>query len=137
MTQGNQQLVLDFFAALSAGDLSERLLTEDMSAWTLTSGDADKARFQGGAKMLASIFGGTLAYHIDAITAEDDRVVVECKSSGILTSGEPFSNVHVFSFRVRDGRIAHVAEFMNPQMVQEKIVPAMREMMAAASPATK
>lgn len=134
MTQDNHRLVLDFFAALSAGDLPESLLTEDMTAWTVTSGDTDKARFQGGVRMLASVFGGTLIYHIDAITAEDDRVVVECKSSGTLINGEPFDNVHVFSFRVRDGRIAHVGEFMNPQTVQEQILPIMREMMASSSP---
>lgn len=123
MTRDHHELVRNFFTALARGDLPDSLLTEDMTAWTLTSGDTDKARFQGGAALLASIFNGTLEYRIDALTAEDDRVIAECRSSGTLSSGERFSNVHVFSFRVRDGRIAAVAEYMDPVVVNEKIVP--------------
>lgn len=107
MTQQNHQLVRDFFQALAIGNLSEDLLTEDMTAWTLTSGDSDKAKFQGGVKLLAAIFGSSLADHIDAITAEEDRVIAEARSTGTLVNGEDFNNIHVFSFRIRDGRVAH------------------------------
>lgn len=133
MTATHHQIVREFFAALSSGKLPDHMLTEDMKAWTLTSGDTDKARFQGGVKLLASIFGGTLEYHIDALTAEEDRVLAEVRSSGTLVNGEDFSNVHVFSFRIYDGRIASVAEFMNPVIVSEKIVPLIQAAMAKMS----
>lgn len=129
---GHHQLARDFFVAIAAGDLPEYLVTDDMSAWTLTSGDADKARFQGGVKLLASIFGGTLHYTVNALTAEDDRVVAEVHSDGTLINGEAFHNVHVFSFRIRDGRIAWVGEYMNPFVVQEKIVPLLKAAMSKA-----
>ncbi len=129
MTDDNHQRVRDFLAALERGELPDALVTPDMSAWTLTSGDTDKERFAGGVKVLSAIFGGTLVYHIDALTAEEDRVVAEVRSEGTLISGEAFGNVHVFSFRIRDGRIAHVAEFMNPVAVQEKLVPLLTQLM--------
>ena len=126
MSPSHHQLVKDFFAAIARGELPETSLTEDMSAWTLTSGDTDQARFRMGVKLLAGLFDGTLHYTIKALTAEDDRVVAETDSHGTLIDGTDFHNVHVFSFRIRDGRIAWVGEYMNPIIVQEKIVPLMQ-----------
>lgn len=130
MSATHHQLVRDFFAAIAQGELPEALVTEDMSAWTLTSGDTDQQRFRMGVKLLAGIFNGTLHYTINAITAEDDRVVAEAHSNGTLSNGVDFHNVHVFTFRIRDGRIAWVGEYMNPLIVQEKIVPLMQASMS-------
>jgi hypothetical protein len=133
VSQANRQLVRDFFAAIATGELPDELLTPDMSAWTSTSGISDKARFQGGVKLLAAIFGGTLVYTIDALTAEEDRVAAEVQSRGTLSTGEPYHNIHVFLFRIRDGRIASVAEHMNQFIVREKIVPLLQAAMARPS----
>lgn len=132
MTTSHHQLIKDFFDAIARGELPDTLVTSDMTAWTLTSGDTDQKRFKMGVKLLASIFGGTLQYTINAITAEEDRVVAEAHSSGTLTNGNDFHNVHVFTFRIRDGRITWVGEYMNPFIVQEKIVPLMQAAMAEA-----
>ena len=128
MGNANHQIVRDFFAALAAGTLAEDMFTPDMTAWTVLSGPADKATFLGGVKFLASLFSD-FAYTIDALTAEEDRVVAETQSDGKFLDGEPFHNVHVFTFRIRDGRIAHMGEFMNPFTVQEKIMPRLQAAM--------
>ncbi len=133
MSTSNHALVREFFKVIAAGELPETMVTDDMTAWTVTSGTFDKARFQGGVKLLAAIFGGTLVYTIDALTAEDDRVSAEVRSHGTLVNGDPFENTHVFLFRIRDGRIARVAEYMNPMIVQEKIVPLMQAAMSKRS----
>jgi uncharacterized protein len=133
MTQSSHQLVRDFFAALASGNLPDELLTPDMTAWTTTSGKSDKARFQGGVRMLASIFSGSLSYSIDSLTAEDDRVAAEVQSRGKLVTGEDFHNTHVFMFRIRDGRIASVAEHMNAFIVREKLAPLLQAEMAKAA----
>lgn len=130
MTPVSHQLVRDFFTAIASGDVPDDLLTQDMSLWTVNGGTSDKARFQGAMKMLASIFCGTLRYEIDALTAEEDRVAAEVQSYGTLPDGEPFHNTHLFMFRIRDGRIASVAEFMNQFIVREKIAPLMLAAMA-------
>jgi uncharacterized protein len=126
MTHPNHQLVRDFFTALSSGTLSEDVTTPDMTAWTATTGTFEKARFQGAVKILAALFAGDFLYTIDALTAEDDRVAAEVQSTGTFLDGERFHNFHAFMFRIRDGKIAHVAEHVNLMMVNEKIVPRMQ-----------
>lgn len=130
MTAQDKQTVTDFLHAIAKGQWPEELVTADMTAWTLTSGEMSRDKFAGGIKLLAAIFSGTLSYLIDDIVAEGDRVVVETRSEGTLINGEAFHNVHVFSFFLQDGRIRRVAEYMNPQVVQAQVVPQMQALMA-------
>jgi ketosteroid isomerase-like protein len=132
MTAVNHGLVREFFAALSRGQLPDSLLTPDMTAWTTSSGAVEKLRYQAGVKLLASVASGGLAYTIDALTAEADRVAAEVKSHGTLIDGADFQNTYVFIFRIRDGLIASVAEHFNPIVVREKIVPLLQAAAAAA-----
>jgi uncharacterized protein len=122
-TRPNREVVQDFFAALSSGALPDELFTEDVRIWTNTSGSSERARYQGGVKILQSLFEGGLEYRIDSLTAEEDRVAAEVQGRGRLRSGEDYHNTYVFMFRVRDGRIASVAEHCNSILVREKIVP--------------
>lgn len=131
VTQANHQLVRDFFVAIAQGDVPDHLVTGDMTFWSVNSGTADRARFHGAMKILSSIFSGTLVYDIESLTAEDDRVVAEIKSRGTL-AGEPFNNTHLFLFRIRDGKIFNVMEYMNQFVVRDKIIPQMQAAMSQA-----
>lgn len=129
----HHDLIRRYFAALASGDLSDDLFTDDMTAWTTSSGaSAPKARYQGGVKLLQSLFPEGLAYEIDSITVEDDRAAVEARSHGVLSNGEVFDNAYVFVFRIRSGRIASVAEHFNPIPVREKIGPLMQAALSRA-----
>jgi NADPH:quinone reductase-like Zn-dependent oxidoreductase/ketosteroid isomerase-like protein len=119
-------LVRDFFAAVTAGDLPDSLLTPDMKGWTTTQGSMEKTQYQRLIRLLAKISARPLTFTIDSITAEQDRVVAEVRSLGILINGEEYRNTYVFVFRIRDGRIASVAEHFNALIVQEKMVPLVR-----------
>ena len=132
MTRSNHQLVRDFFAALSSGSLSGEMFTDDMTAWTTTSGRSAKEKYLAGVGILQSLFPAGLAYTIDSLTAESDRVAAEVQSRGILVNGDPFQNVYVFMFRIRDGRIASVAEHFNPQVVRDMIMPLLQAAAAMA-----
>lgn len=124
MSQASHELARKFFEALSNGDLPDALLTSDMTAWTTSSGTwSDKARFQYGIKLLASIFKGGVAYTIDSLTAEEDRVAAEVRSRGTLVNGEDYQSRYVFMLRIRDGKIASVAEHNDPRPVREKLGP--------------
>jgi ketosteroid isomerase-like protein len=131
MTQANHQLAREFFDALSQGDLPDSLLTADMTAWTTSSGIwSEKARFQFGIKLLASIFKGGLIYTIQSLTSEQDRVAAEVNSKGTLINGDEYCGVYVFMLRVRDGRIASVCEYNDPVPVREKLGPLLQESLA-------
>lgn len=129
MNTAGHEMVMRFFAALGPGALSDDLFTADMTVWTVSGGAADKARFLGGARLLASLFNGTLVYTVDSVTAQDDRIAVEGQSRGTLANGESYHNTHMYLFRIRDGRIAGLSEYMNQSLIKEKIVPLMQAAM--------
>jgi uncharacterized protein len=50
-------------------------------------------------------------------------VAAEVQGRGTLKNGQDYHNTYVFVFRLRNGRIASVAEHNNPLVVREKIMP--------------
>jgi uncharacterized protein len=133
MTQSNHQRARDFFAALSNGNIPDALLSPDMTAWTTTSGTSDRARYQAGIKIFATVFAGGLLYTVHSLTAEEDRVAAEVTSRGKLIDGNEFQNTYVFVLRFRNGQISSVAEHFNPLVVREKIMPLLQVAMAKAA----
>ena len=125
MLQPHHDLARAYFAAVSAGDLPDSLLTEDFTAWTTTGGNIDKAAYQHMIRLLARMCREPIRFTIDAITAEGDRVVAEARSEAVLINGEPYANTYVFPMRVRDGKIAWIAEHFNTAIVQNKLYPVM------------
>lgn len=123
----NHQLARAYFDAVSAGELPESLLTDDFTAWATTTGPLTREAYQGMIRLLARMCREPIRFTIDAITAEADRAVAEARSTAILVNGEPYANTYVFSFRIRDGRIAWIAEHYNALVVQEKLVPLMAQ----------
>jgi hypothetical protein len=114
-----------YFDAVSGGDLPEALLTPDMTAWITTGGAMDKAAYRRLVRLLGAMCDGPLVFTIDSLTADEDRVVAEARSQGRLVNGEEYAQTYVFVFRIRDGRIASVAEHYNALIAQEKLVPLM------------
>ena len=124
MTASHHEIVRDFLAALSKGELSDDMLTADFSGWTVLSGPVTKAVYQGAFKVFASIFQEGPIVTIHSLTAEEDRVVAEFHSQGTLQGGDAYQNDYLFLFRIRDGRIAYIGEYFNPDIVRAKIGPA-------------
>jgi ketosteroid isomerase-like protein len=125
MLQPHHDLARAYFAAVTAGELPGSLLTDDFSAWTTGTGPMNRDDYQGAIRLLARMCAAPIRFTIDAITAEDDRVVAEARSTATLIDGQPYANTYVFSFRIRDGRIAWIAEHMNLAIVHERLVPLM------------
>jgi ketosteroid isomerase-like protein len=119
----SERIVRAFFDAVTAGELPDTMLTDDMSAWTTTQGSMSKQAYQGVIRILRKISRVPLTFVIDAVTAEEDRICAELHSHGVLINGEPYENTYFFAFRVRDGRIAHVSEHFNALIVQDKMMP--------------
>jgi uncharacterized protein len=130
MKEQNYQLARAYFTAVSNGELPDSLLTDDMTGWITTGGAMDKAKYQGLVKILAAMCDGPLSFTIQSLTADEDRVVAEATSEGRLVNGETYSNTYVFVFRIRDGKIASVAEHYNALIAREKLVPLMGQVQA-------
>ena len=127
MEHPNHQLIRDFFAAIVRGDVPDEMLTSDMTAWMTTGGTRDKVTFQQGIRLLRRMCT-QLDFTVTSLTAEDDLVAAEVEGNSTLINGEPYNMAYVFVFRIRDGRIASMAEHYNALIVQEKLIPLMQSM---------
>lgn len=124
-------LIHRFFAAMPAGTLDESLFTDDATVTTTTTPEPSPgAKYLDGIKLLQSLFPEGLHYTVDSVTAEDDRAAAEVRSQGTLADGEVFACRYAFIFRLRDGRIASIAEHFNPEPVERLIMPRMMAAMA-------
>jgi uncharacterized protein len=123
MSHPNHAVAEAYLAAVTAGELPDSLLTDDMTAWLTTQGSISKSDYQGAIRLLAKMCRSPIRFTVNAITAEDDRVVVEARSQATLVDGQEYANTYVFSLRVTDGRIAWIAEHYNPLIAQEKLFP--------------
>jgi len=128
----NHQLAQAYFAAVSAGELPDGLLTPDMTAWTTTQGVIDKAQYQKMIRLLASVCEQPIAFTIQSLTAQEDRVVAEARSAATLINGQQYRNNYIFVFRIRDDRISSIAEHFNPLIVNEQLMPAINMFLARA-----
>jgi len=123
MSHPNIAVAEAYLAAVTAGDLPDSLLTDDMTAWLTTQGPVSKSDYQGAIRLLAKMCQSPIRFTVNAMTAEDDRVVVEAQSQATLIDGQQYANTYVFSLRVRNGAIAWIAEHYNPLIAQEKLIP--------------
>jgi ketosteroid isomerase-like protein len=130
MKHPHYQLARDFFVALANGELPDALLTPDMTGWLTTQGTISKAAYQQAIRLLDKMCARPLTYTIHSLTADEDRVVVEAESEGELINGETYRQTYVYVMRIRDGKIASVAEHYNALIAQQKLLPLMKDMMA-------
>lgn len=66
-----------------------------------------------------SIFVGGVETTFGDITAEDDRVAVECSIRGELPDGRVYTNVYHYLFQFRDGKVIRVKEYLDTQSAAE------------------
>lgn len=122
------KLVHAFFDAVTAGELPDALLTEDMTGWITTGGTMPKESYQGLIRVLAQMCAEPIRFTVDSITAEEDRAAAEVRSTARLVNGEDYAMTYVYVFRFRDGRIASVAEHYNALISEAKLIPLMKEL---------
>lgn len=83
------RVVHEFFAAFAAGDLPDRLLTPDMTAWTTTHGVIDKRAYQGFVRSRAAIVAGPLGFTVDRVAARNARIFARACVQGRLSTAPP------------------------------------------------
>lgn len=124
-TQASHRIARAYLAAVTDGDLPDSLLTPDMTAWITTGGTVGKAAYQHMIHVLKAMCATPLAFTVQALTAEEDRVVIEATSEATLVDGEPYRQTYIFVIRIRDGLICSIAEHYNALIAQQKLVPLM------------
>lgn len=128
----NKAFVLDFLDAVRRGDVAKIVAayTEDgyceTMGRTLISGRFPREAVAAAAGRIFEAFPQGLDFGILAVTAEADRVAVEATSRGIHVSGKLYANHYHFLFRLREGRIAVMQEFMDTEHVTDVLCGGVR-----------
>lgn len=128
----NKQVVLDFFAAGARGDLEAGLaLLADDVTWTNIGSTRFSGTFRGKQALiddlLGPLFGGLkagIASELEALTAEGDTVVAQTKGTAETHDGKPYNNTYCQVFRIRDGKVVEVKEYMDTALIDAAFGPA-------------
>lgn len=121
----NKTIVRDFIEVIGQGDVEaiRNAYTEDgycqTMGNTLISGKFSRDQVAMAAGRIFEAFPAGVRFEIVNMTAEEDRVAVEAISHGDHVSGAHYSNHYHFFFRLRDGRIAELREFMDTELVTD------------------
>ena len=117
----NKQLVLSWFRAGPSSPAGRAMLTEDFRWWIpkgmaglITDGrpvlDGPDALLELHAVDKAVYAGGDTSFELRYIVAEDEWVILQAEIGARSHDGDEYSNLYVFSFKCRDGRIAEAWE---------------------------
>ena len=124
-TSENKQLIQEIFAELAKGN-SEALveaLADDV-VWHVTGTTKFSKSYRGKASLMNDLVGPLFSQFedqyrnvADRFIAEDNYVVVECRGQATTKTGKPYNNKYCFVFRLEDGKIQEVTEYMDTQLV--------------------
>lgn len=122
----NEQLALDFFAALSTGDLENlRPFLDENSVWEPMVKDIPGAGVYKGNQIIDDFLGpvrgmfapGDPKVHPQNIFSDGDFVAVESYSDGKLQDGRIYNNRYCWVFRMNGNKIGYLHEYMDSHYV--------------------
>jgi ketosteroid isomerase-like protein len=122
----NEQLALDFFAALSTGDLDNlRPFLDENSVWEPMVRDIPGAGIYKGNQIIDDFLGpvrgmfapGDPKVFPQTIFSDGDLVCVESYSLGKLQDGREYNNRYCWTFRMNNGKIGLLREYMDSHYV--------------------
>ncbi|MGE0484522.1 MAG: nuclear transport factor 2 family protein [Gammaproteobacteria bacterium] len=121
----NKELVRTAWNAVSTGDSDTFLgaLADDVT-WTFFGSHRFAGTIRGKDELLNKLFAplgevleGGIQVTINSMTAEDDRVVIECKGRARAKSGLDYNNDYCIVIECSGGRIRHVREYLDSELV--------------------
>lgn len=127
----NKRLVEAAYAALANGERKPLgdLFADEVS-WEMTGTTAWSGRYEGKDTIRKNLleplfaqFGDRYTNRARRIIATDDIVVVECQGRVTTKAGKPYNNTYCLIYRMRDGKIAEITEYLDTALVNEVLAP--------------
>jgi uncharacterized protein len=125
ITAHNKRLVQEIFAEMANGN--SRPLVENMAdgfRWTMAGTGPWARTWDGKQAVLTQLFPAlraileppirTIAHRF---VADGDHVVVEARGDNTTRTGAPYRNTYCFVFRLADGKLQEVTEYMDTALV--------------------
>ena len=124
-TAENKQVVLDFYEAGARGDMDAcfALVADDVT-WTNIGSTKFSGTYKGKQALLDNLVGplfgqlkAGISSQVEHVVAEADTVVAQTRGTAETHDGTPYNNTYCQVFRIRDGRIAAVTEYMDTALI--------------------
>jgi ketosteroid isomerase-like protein len=125
----NKQVVRRYFASVASGDGKALDWLADDVAWWVPQGSSLGGTYHGKPAVMELMARGVGAYAPDVameveirqLVAEGDRVCAEVELRAAAADGTPYCNRYHFAFRLRDGRIVEVSEYVDTRYVHDTL----------------
>lgn len=122
-SDANRATIQAFVAANNRGEDILPFLADDATWWVpghwMFGGTYRKQELATVFEKVSAVMDVKPRFTVHAMTAEEDRVAVDCAGSGRFADGEPFEQSYHFLFRLRDGKIVEGKEFMNTAYISK------------------
>ena len=124
-TEENKRLMQKVFDELSRGNSPAliEVLADDVE-WHVTGTTKFSKTYRGKATVmnelvmpLFSLLEGQFVMTADRFIADDNYVVVEARGKATTKAGRPYNNKYCWVFRMEDGKVKEVTEYMDTQLV--------------------
>ena len=121
----NKALVREYFRRMQAGDPTVADMMADDITWWVPQSSELGGTHRGKAAVLALMGKGVDLYQlplqvvIEEMVAERDSVCVQLVVEAKTAAGRPYRNDYHFAFRIRDGKLAAVREYVDTKYAQE------------------
>jgi ketosteroid isomerase-like protein len=124
-TDDNRQLMRRIFDGLARGDARPFLDSlDETTVWRLTGTNAWSGVYTGKTAirrdLLTPLFAQFADQYVsvaDAIIADGDTVVVECRGKVTTKTGKRYDNTYCWVCRLAGGKIVSLTEYMDTQLV--------------------
>jgi uncharacterized protein len=121
----NKALLQNIFAEMAKGNARPFVdAMADDFAWTVTGTTAWSRTYQGKKVVLEELLGGLrerleppIVTIAQRFIADGDIVAVEARGKNRTKEGVPYENKYCFVFRVADGKLRELTEYMDTEMV--------------------
>jgi len=127
----NKRLLQDVFAEMAKGN--GRPFVDSMAddvRWTVTGQTKWSKTYEGKQAVVTELLGTLRAKIADRqktiaqrFIAEDDCVVVEARGENMTKGGMPYNNRYCFVFRLEDGKVKELTEYMDTELVTAALGP--------------
>jgi uncharacterized protein len=136
----NKQLMQYIYSALAKGDSKPfvEALAEDVR-WTMMGTTKWSRTYHGKQAVLADLlaplraqFAGRYTASASRFIAEGDLVVAEVRGQVTTKAGRPYNNAYCFIFRIADGKVKEMTEYLDTELVSAALADPVRPHAPAA-----
>jgi uncharacterized protein len=131
----NKKLMQSVFENLARGNGQAFMdaLAND-ARWTVIGSSAWSRTYEGKQVIVDELmrplfrqFAGEYVARAIRVIAEDDIVVVEARGQVTTRSGKPYNQTYCYVFRLTDGQVRELTEYLDTELVSEVLeIPAAR-----------